>query len=61
MLNDLLNTVMENASSNPTTCNVNDPIELPDSFNRVVNGYQNLCIQTLAGEKGKTAQYFYQY
>lgn len=57
MLDDLLRTVIVNAP----TFNLNDPIELPDTLNRIINGYQEFSQQTLKGEKEKTAQYYYQY
>lgn len=48
-------------ASNQTAYDANETIELPDVLSRIVNGYKEFCNQTLIGEKGKTAQFYYQY
>lgn len=36
-------------------------MESPDLLNRILNRYKEFCRQTLIGEQGKTAQFYYQY
>lgn len=59
-MDELLQTQIQNAS-NQVAYDVNERIELPDLLSRICNGYKELCNQTLIGEKGKTAQYYYRY
>lgn len=60
MLNDLLQTQMQN-TTNENSRDINEVIELPDSLSCILNGYKEFSRQTLMGEKGKTAQFYYQY
>lgn len=59
-MDELLQAQIQNAS-NQAECDVNKRIELPDLLNIISNGYKEFCRQTLMGEKGKTAQFYYQY
>lgn len=59
-LDELLQAQMQNASKQ-NACGVNEMMELPDLLNRIMIGYKEFCRQTLIGEKGKTAQFYYQY
>lgn len=60
MLEELLQTQMQNIT-NENSRDINEVIELPDSLSRILNGYKEFSRQTLMGEKGKTAQFYYQY
>ena len=60
MLDELLQLLLEK-TSDQTQSGVNDRMELPDLLNRIVNGYKEFCRQTLEGDFGKTAQFYYQY
>lgn len=55
---DLLEAQMNSAAD---VLDANERIELPTQSNQILNGYKEFCRQTLAGERGKTAQFFYQY
>lgn len=61
MLEKLLQTTRETELFNTAVSNVNDAIELSQYLNILVQGYKEFCRQTLAGDKGKTAQYHYLY
>ncbi|CAG9765728.1 unnamed protein product [Ceutorhynchus assimilis] len=58
-MDQFLQAQIQNASN--STYDVNEIIELPDTLNRILIGYKEFCRQTLLGEKGKTAQFYYQY
>ncbi|CAG5110081.1 Protein of unknown function, partial [Cotesia congregata] len=60
MLTDLLQMQMHN-TTNENSRDINEVIELPDLLSRIFNGYKEFSRQTLMGEKGKTAQFYYQY
>lgn len=59
-LDELLQAQVQN-TSHQDACDVNEIMKLPDLLNRIMNGYKEVCHQTLIGEKGKTAQFNYQY
>lgn len=59
-MDELLQMQIRNAS-NQDACDAREKIELPDLLDRILNGYKEFCRQTLMGEKGKTAKFYYQY
>lgn len=60
MLDESLHALLMETSNQPLS-DVNERMELPDLLNRFLNAYKDFCCQTLNGNFGKTAQFYYQY